>query len=86
MLVFNNFRGLHSEVFEGLDRTFIWNVWRGAPFKVPVANSVRGGTTALCWVTGTNDHFETLAIGSSSGFIIMWRQCSDVRTLICIGY
>lgn len=69
---------IYTDAFEGLDGTFIWSVAKGTPLMIPPSTTVRGGTTALCWITGPNDRFEILAVGSSCGFILLWRQASDV--------
>ena len=65
-----------------MDGTFIWHVSKGTPMKSPPSFPVRGGTTALCWVTGPNDRFESLAIGTYNGFALVWRQTTDVMSCI----
>lgn len=67
-----------AESCQGVDGTFIWSVSKSTPIRTPQFAPTKGSTSTFCWVTGPNDHFETLSMGTSYGYVLLWSQSSNV--------
>jgi hypothetical protein len=67
----------------GYDGTLIWDLQKYKRVEVPIitADMMRGQVSCLRWITGRFDARDTLCIGTSEGYLMIWQMKSEtVRT------
>ncbi|KAE9383924.1 hypothetical protein BT96DRAFT_1027034 [Gymnopus androsaceus JB14] len=64
----------------GADGVRIWSLQTNGQLKGPTGAGTRGATTALTWISRTDDPDEALFYGTQSGALVCWKQRSAGRT------
>lgn len=53
----------------------LWDLTSYAPLEVPqFSTTPRAAVTALAWVTGVDDPWETLCYGTATGWLVFWQE------------
>lgn len=65
---------LITNLHQGEFGTNIWHLPTLQLICGPAGPGDRGATTALAWITRTNDSDEGLAFGTENGYLCVWKQ------------
>lgn len=57
--------------------TNIWYLPTSQLIRAPAGPGDRGATTALAWITRTNDSEDGLAFGTENGYLCVWRRSQN---------
>lgn len=71
----------------GEEGTKIWNLLTGALINTPTSASLRGSTTAVAWITRSDDADDGLAFGMEDGYLCLWkknRNEEEVSVCMCL--